>query len=172
MTCLDAQTKIIAYIEGSMDKDTRIDFLKHIKSCDDCREELDIYYNMIEGMRQMDSNMPISRDFSAELNMRIDKELRQSRKKKEFFRYSIFIIIFGVLGFAIIGYIDFLNILYSDEQNKLKDAQGDYYYSDYFDDVLFEPENRILNININVDTTEEKSFYAKVREYNAVSNLH
>ena len=171
MTCLDAQTKIISYIDGGLDKETRIDFLKHIKSCEDCKEELDIYYTMIEGMRQMDSNLPISSDFSAELQRRIDKELKQSKKQKELVRYSVFVILFVVLSFGIIGYINFLNILYSDEQDNIKKAQGEYYYSDNFDDILFEPETKIMNINIDNDTTEEATFYSKIREFNAVSNL-
>ena len=171
MTCLEAQTKIIAYIDGNLDKETRIDFLRHIKTCDDCKEELDIYYTMIEGMHQMDSNLPLSKDFSTELQMQIDRELKQSKKKKELLRYSVIIVLIGVLGFGIIGYINFLNILYSNEQNKIKEAQGDYYYSDNFDDVLFEPETRLLNINIDTDTTEEPSFYSRIRQYNAVSNL-
>ena len=167
MTCLEAQSNIIAYIEGDLDKETRIDFLKHIKSCDDCREELDIYYTMIEGMRQLDSNLPISRDFSSELETKINRELRQNKKKKDFFRSSIV----GILGFAIFGYINFLNILYADEQNKLKENQGEYYYSDNFDDIIFEPENKLLNINVEPEVEEEKSFYSKIREFNAVTNL-
>ncbi len=171
MTCLEAQSNIIAYIEGDLDKETRIDFLKHIKSCDDCREELDIYYTMIEGMRQLDSNLPISRDFSSELETKINRELRQNKKKKDFFRSSIVIVIVGILGFAIFGYINFLNILYADEQNKLKENQGEYYYSDNFDDILFKPENKLLNINVEPEIEEEKSFYSKIREFNAVTNL-
>ena len=171
MTCLEAQSNIIAYIEGELDHEMKMEFLKHIKSCDNCREELDIYYTMIEGMHQMDSNIPISRNFSSELQMRIERELKQGKKKKDFLRYSVFIVILGILGFSIIGYINFLKIIHADEQNRIKDAQGEYYYSDNFDKYMFDPEKRLIEININTETTEEKSFYSKIREYNAVSNL-
>ena len=167
MTCLEAQSNIIAYIEGELDKDTRIDFLKHIKSCDNCREELDIYYTMIEGMHQLDSNLP----FSAELENRINRELKQEKKKKDFFRSSVLIVVLGVLGTALVGYVNFLNLLHSDEQNKLKEKQGEYYYSENFDDIIFKREIKLINIDTEPEITEEKSFYEKIREYNALNNL-
>lgn len=86
MTCLEAQSKIIAYIDHNMERDEKADFLTHIKNCEDCKDELNIYYTMIEGMRQLDENLPLSKDFTKELNSRIQRELKQSRKKQEFFR--------------------------------------------------------------------------------------
>lgn len=167
MTCLEAQSNIIAYIENGLDKDKKIEFLKHVRNCDDCMEELDIYYTMIEGMHQMDSNLPISRDFKAELETRIDRELKQNRNKKSFVRSSVVIAVLAILFFAIAGYINFLEILYNDEQTKIKEQQGDYYYSAYFDDYMFEPEEKLLNINVEPEVTTEQSFYSKIRDYNA-----
>lgn len=83
MTCLEAQSKIIAYIDHDLERDEKQDFLKHIQCCNDCKEELNIYYTMIEGMRQLDENMPLSRDFTRELNNRMERELKSSRKKRD-----------------------------------------------------------------------------------------
>lgn len=167
MTCLEAQSSIIAYIENRLEKDKKIEFLRHVKNCDDCMEELDIYYTMIEGMHQMDSNLPISRDFKAELDLRIDREFKQDRKKRSFVRSSVVIAIIGVLMFVIAGYINFLNLLYDDEQSKIKEEQGEYYYSSYFDQILFDPEERLININVEPQEKTEESFYSKINEYNA-----
>ena len=81
MNCLEAQSKIIAYIDNKLEKEEKTDFLKHITRCKDCKEELNIYYTMIEGMRQLDSNLPLSRDFSKELDERINRELKHNKKK-------------------------------------------------------------------------------------------
>ena len=78
MNCLEAQSKIIAYIDNKLEKEEKTDFLKHITRCKDCKEELNIYYTMIEGMRQLDSNLPLSRDFSKELDERINRPTRCS----------------------------------------------------------------------------------------------
>ncbi|MGN0152815.1 MAG: anti-sigma factor family protein [Lachnospiraceae bacterium] len=167
MTCLEAQSKIIAYIDNNLEKDEKVDFLKHIQGCKDCKEELDIYYTMIEGMRQLDSNMPLSRDFTQELDARMQRELKYNRKKREFFRSSVCIIIVSVLGFFIFGYVNFLNLLHEDEQAKLKEAQGEYYFSETFEHILFEPYEDENIININVETEQpEQSFYEKIRQHN------
>lgn len=165
MTCLEAQSKIIAYIDHNLERDEKADFLTHIKNCEDCKDELNIYYTMIEGMRQLDGNLPLSKDFTEELDNRIEHELKQSRKKQEFFRSSVCILLIGILGFVIFGYINFLNILHNDEQKKLKEAQGEYYFSETFNDILFEPYKEENVLSINISQKEEAGFYKKIREY-------
>ena len=124
---------------------------------------------MIECMRQMDDNIPLTRDFHQALEERIERDLKQSRKKKEFVAYTVSVIAVGLAVFAIIGYINFLNIIHADEQKRLKDMQGEYYYSDTFDDILFEPDSHILSINIESDEDKEddNTLYSRIREYNA-----
>ena len=169
MNCLETQSKIIAYIDSHLEKDEKTDFLKHITKCKDCKEELNIYYTMIEGMRQLDSNLPLSRDFSKELDERIDRELKHNKKRQEFFRSSVCIIIIGVLGFCIFGYVNFLNILHAQEQADLKKAQGEYYFSKTFDSVLFEPDEKDHMVEINIDgDKQEPDFYERIRQYKAL----
>ena len=165
MTCLEAQSKIIAYIDHNLEKDEKIEFLTHVKNCQDCKEELNIYYTMIEGMRQLDGNLPLSKDFTLELNNRIERELKQNRKRKEFFLSSVCIVIIGVIGFTVFGYINFLNILHEEEQAKIAAAQGEDYFSRTFGDVMFEPFEEEPIIDIDVGKEQEKSFYEKVRQY-------
>lgn len=169
MTCLEAQSKIIAYIDHKLDKEEQVEFLKHVSTCKDCKEELDIYYTMIEGMRQLDENMPLSRDFTQELNNRIERELKHNRTRKDFLRTSVGMLVIGLLGFALFTYVNFLNLVHEDEQHKLKQAQSEYYYSDTFHDILFTPkgEEQIRTIHA-ADTTEELDFYDRVRQNNLV----
>ncbi len=167
MTCLEAQSKIIAYIDYSLDKDDRKEFLNHINRCADCKEELNIYYTMIEGMRQMDNNLPLSVDLTKQLDNRIYRELKSSRQRKDFFRSSILIVMIGVLGFAILAYVNFLNILHMDEQNRMKENQGEYYFSEFFDERLFVPSEETKVISINLDeSVQQDSFYDKVKQHN------
>lgn len=171
MTCLEAQSKIIAYIEYKLDKDEKQDFLRHIQCCEECREELVIYYTMIEGMRQLDDNMPLTHDFSEELNWRMQQELKSSRKKRDLVRSSVGIGVIAVLAFLIFGYVNFLNLLHEQEQATIKNRQGEYYYSETFDNVLFSPddEDTLLNINITPEVPVV-SFYGKIRTHNILNN--
>jgi hypothetical protein len=121
---------------------------------------------MIEGMRQLDNNMPLSKDFTLELNERMEKELKNTRKKMEFFRSSVLIVLAVLLGFGIFGYVNFLNLLHDKEQAQMKEAQGEYYYSETFEDILFVPFDEGIGPDINVTTDEPNmSFYQKIRQY-------
>lgn len=169
MTCLEAQSKIIAYIEYNLERDEKQEFLRHIQCCEECKEELVIYYTMIEGMRQLDDNMPLTHDFSEELNWRMEQELKSSRKKRDFVRSSVAIGVITVLAFLILGYMNFLNLLHEQEQMAMKEKQGEYYYSETFHDVLFSPDDEENMLNINITTEEPAvSFYAKIRNHNVL----
>ena len=49
-------------------------------------------------------------------------------------------------------------------------AQGEYYFSDTFDGVLFEPDEQDHMLDINVEKDQpEQSFYEKIREHNALN---
>ncbi len=167
MTCLEAQSKIIAYIDGNLEKDRKIEFLKHIQNCEDCKEELNIYYTMIEGMRQLDSNQQLTKDFSMALDKRMEGELKQSRQKKGVLRSSVALVIIGIFTFAVIAYVNFLNLLHQQEQEQLKLAQGQYYYSETFASYLFEPEEKEITLNVE-EKEPEKTFYEKVRYYKTI----
>lgn len=170
MTCLEVQSKIIAYIDNHLERDEKQDFLCHIKNCDNCKDELNICYTMIEGMRQLDEHMPLARDFTEELNNRIDREMKSNKKKREFLRSSVGIVVVGLLSFLIFGYVNFLNLLHEQEQTALKQKQGDYYYSKTFDEILFSPDEEELVRNINILSEEpEPGFYKRVRQYNIIS---
>lgn len=165
MTCLEAQSKIMAYIDHNLEKDEKIEFLKHMKICEDCREELNIYYTMIEGMRQLDGNRPLSKDFVLELDEKIDDEMKKNRNQKKLLRSSVLVVIAGVFTIAIITYVNFLNLIYMDEQNTLKEKQGQFYYSKTFEGYLFDPYDEIGNLNINISKDEPKvTFYEKIRQ--------
>ena len=57
MTCKEAENLVIPYIRHELDDDVRMEeFLDHIDSCENCREELEIYYTVEAGIRQLDSD--------------------------------------------------------------------------------------------------------------------
>ena len=60
MTCKEAENLVIPYIRHELDDDVRMEeFLDHIDSCENCREELEIYYTVEAGIRQLDSDTGI-----------------------------------------------------------------------------------------------------------------
>lgn len=54
MTCPEAEKLVMPYINGTITDQELEEFLAHIDSCEDCREELEIYYTVDVGIRQLD----------------------------------------------------------------------------------------------------------------------
>ena len=54
-SCREIEKMVMPYINHQLDEVQLEQFLKHIKSCASCREELEIYYTVSLGLRQLDS---------------------------------------------------------------------------------------------------------------------
>ncbi|MBE5957124.1 MAG: hypothetical protein E7253_11840 [Lachnospiraceae bacterium] len=77
MDCLKAQTCITSYVEGDLTGTDLKEFLLHVKWCQNCREELEIYYTLIEATRQLDEGLLTTNDFMKELEDKINRELNE-----------------------------------------------------------------------------------------------
>lgn len=54
MTCREAERLVMPYINGSITEEELEAFLAHIDGCEECREELEIYFTVDVGIRQLD----------------------------------------------------------------------------------------------------------------------
>lgn len=55
LTCKEAEKMVMPYIHYQLGEEELEAFLHHIKNCDACREELEIYYTVAVGLQQLDS---------------------------------------------------------------------------------------------------------------------
>jgi hypothetical protein len=56
LTCREAEKMVMPYIEDRLSDEEMEEFLRHIHSCKECREELEIYYTVLHGLRQLDDD--------------------------------------------------------------------------------------------------------------------
>lgn len=75
MKCVEAQGLITKYISDELHGEQLEEFLKHIEGCEDCKEELEIYYVIMKGMQQIDEDNVLDYNF----HRSFEKELRDSR---------------------------------------------------------------------------------------------
>ena len=61
-SCREIEKMVMPYINHQLDEVQLEQFLKHIKSCSSCREELEIYYTVSLGLRQLDSGSGVYAD--------------------------------------------------------------------------------------------------------------
>lgn len=55
MTCKEAESLVMPYIRDELTDDELKEFLEHMESCPSCRDELEIYFTVEVGIRQLDS---------------------------------------------------------------------------------------------------------------------
>lgn len=70
MKCREVQKLLIPFIDDKLSVQELDAFLLHMDSCENCREEYDVYYIMLMGMRYLES------DSAGELKMDSQKKLR------------------------------------------------------------------------------------------------
>ena len=139
MNCLEAQSKIMAFIDNDLPDDELKEFIKHIKSCDNCAEELEIYYTLVVGMKQLDDGENISGDFRKQLNNKLDYEMVRMSTAKRIATSTLVVFLTVILCALVWLYEEALDSVYSYEQNSKLESQGDYYFSDTFSNDMFEP---------------------------------
>jgi hypothetical protein len=67
MNCIDAQRLIMPFINDELDIKQLEDFIHHVRSCSNCMEELEVYYVLLAGMKQLDEDKELSTNFHQDL---------------------------------------------------------------------------------------------------------
>ncbi|MGN0435611.1 MAG: anti-sigma factor family protein [Wujia sp.] len=168
MTCLEAQSNIMAFIDKKLPDDKITDFVRHIRHCPNCAEELEIYYTLIVGIRQVDNNEELSQNFKEELNAELGR-LDNKVKKAKRFKLSSFGVVFVCFIFAFIFFYNkTLNKVYRIEQDMMKAEQGIHYFYDYYKNYIDLCSEDIIEEYNNVELPEEPSLYEKIHVYNLI----
>ena len=138
MNCLEAQSKIMAFIENQLPDDELREFIKHVRSCKNCYEELDIYYTLIVGMKQLDESDNISTDFKNALDKHLEEEMNRLTTVKRIANSTILVGIAAVVAGLIWLYSGALDKVYNYEQNSKLSEQPEYYYAEFFGSRLLD----------------------------------
>lgn len=72
MNCREAQGLITAFINDELNINEQEEFIDHVESCGECREELEVYYALLTAMKQLDEDRHLSNDFSRDLKEKIE----------------------------------------------------------------------------------------------------
>ena len=85
MNCQNAQSMVLNFINDKLDKEETKEFIEHVRSCKDCWEELEIYYVMLIGLKQLDEGEELVADFKEKLQSEVDSRynvlVRESRRQ-------------------------------------------------------------------------------------------
>ncbi|MCR5558025.1 MAG: zf-HC2 domain-containing protein [Butyrivibrio sp.] len=84
MTCKDADRMIPLFLDDELDNQGLSDFLNHIDSCPDCKEELTIQFLVKVGMQRLEDGNNFN------LKNELDGILAKARKRLKIRRYVAF----------------------------------------------------------------------------------
>lgn len=63
MNCIDVQRLILPFINDELSIGQLDEFLRHIDTCPNCKEELEVHYILLSGMKQLDDDKVITDNF-------------------------------------------------------------------------------------------------------------
>lgn len=170
MTHLEAQSYIMPFIEHKVPHDKQEDFVLHMKSCKKCHEELEIYYTLLVGMRQLDNKEELSTDFSKDLDRDL-KSLSHGVRNRKSFKVSAFsIILSSVFIVGLFFYAGFLNKIYSFEQFIKATEQGDYYFKDSFDGAMLLTGKDEIAASEKIIEDKKITNYERIQGYKKLVN--
>ena len=82
MDCKEAQAWIVPFIEGKLTVEQNEQFINHVEHCDDCYDELEVYYIVIVSVKQLDEDEHGSVDFNGDLKNYIAQKKKEIERKK------------------------------------------------------------------------------------------
>ncbi len=67
MNCIEIHRLIVPFVNDELTMKQLEEFIHHVHSCPKCMEELEVYYVLLAGMKQLDEDKELSIDFNQDL---------------------------------------------------------------------------------------------------------
>ena len=83
VSCYEIQKKIKAYIMGDMELSEACEFVEHIRHCEACREELEVYYAFSSALMQMDHKEDVKGNFFLNIEKRLERTEAAAAKARK-----------------------------------------------------------------------------------------
>lgn len=170
MTHLEAQSYIMPFIEQKVPKNKQEDFVLHMRTCEKCHEELEIYYTLLVGMKQLDNNEILSSDFGKDLDSDLKALLSGVRHRKGFKMSAFSIIISAFILVYILLYAGFLSGIYDYEQNTKASEQSEYFFYDTFHERVVPEELDRIKISEQIVNDSTYTTYDRISGYNKMES--
>jgi hypothetical protein len=100
MDCKETQRNIPSFLKDELDSKTALDFVKHVRSCKECAEELDIEYLLFEGINMLENAEII--DVERELENRLNRVTQRERLHKKL-KAGLFLVISMIFSIIVLG---------------------------------------------------------------------
>ena len=105
MECFEVDTKLIAYLDHSLEDEELQAFLKHLEKCPECREEVELFFTLMEGLKQMEEDEIQISDFHQAFEERRREQLKDVVMKKACRQITDRLVLLFVFFMVLMGFI-------------------------------------------------------------------
>lgn len=105
MECFEVDTKLISYLEHSLNDEELEEFLEHLQNCEECRQEVEMHFTLIEGLQQMDEEEIKIFDFPAEFNKQNEEQYQEIITRKKYRGITDRLVLLFVLVMIFFGFV-------------------------------------------------------------------
>lgn len=105
MNCKKAQDMITPFINNKLSMKDMEEFLDHVNSCSNCREELEVYYTLLVAMKQLDEDRNVSGNYSLKLSEKMEKACEKViHAKYTYYRKKVMLILTMIFLAILFGF--------------------------------------------------------------------
>lgn len=101
MDCREAQSLIVPFIKSELTMEQAKAFFQHIDFCEDCKEELEVYYILLIGLKELDEDPSDSLDLHGQFEEHLSKA-RERVEKRNWERFPKLIILLSLIGILLV----------------------------------------------------------------------
>lgn len=101
MDCREAQSLIVPFIKSELTMEQAKAFFQHIDYCEDCKEELEVYYILLIGLKELDEDPSDSLDLHGQFEEHLNKA-RERVEKQNWERFPKMIILLALIGILLV----------------------------------------------------------------------
>lgn len=82
MTCKEAQDYMQQFLRDGLDNDVCEEFLKHVGSCPQCKEELQVTHILVSALEELETDTDSDGDYPEKLRLHLQKAEQKVQKNK------------------------------------------------------------------------------------------
>lgn len=99
VNCRETQGLLVPFIKSELTMEQAKAFFQHIDNCPDCKEELEVYYMMIVGIKELDEDNPKSLDLHSQFEELLEHSRTEINKHhlRKTPRMVLFLALIGIL---------------------------------------------------------------------------
>lgn len=101
MDCREAQSLIVPFIKSELTMEQAKKFFEHIDNCKDCKEELEVYYILLIGLKQLDEDPSDSLDLHGQFEEHLNKA-KERVEKQNWERFPKMVILLSLIGILLV----------------------------------------------------------------------